>query len=188
VKGAALIAAPVAGLLALMLGVVVMLGSSQSASGLPTCVPLPKIPSGDIGLDREQRSVAATVVSVGKELKVPSRGWVVALAAGMQESGLRALPYGDRDSLGVFQQRTGWGPVDERMDPRTAAVMFYTGGHAGQPGLLDIPGWTSMSVTQAAQAVQVSAYPDAYAKWEPLAVQLVEELAGVDASCEKSTT
>jgi len=188
VKAAALIAAPVAVLLGLMLGVVVLLGSGETASGLPACASVPPVSPSGINLDRQQRSVAATVISVGRQLKVPSRGWVVALSAGMQESGLRPLAYGDRDSLGVFQQRTAWGSVVDRMDPRTSAVMFFTGGHAGQPGLLDIDGWASMSLTQAAQAVQVSAYAGAYAKWEPLAVRLVEELAGVDASCQKSTT
>jgi murein DD-endopeptidase MepM/ murein hydrolase activator NlpD len=188
VKAAALIAAPVAALLGLMLGVVVLLGSGETASGLPACVPVPPVSPTGIDLDRQQRTVAATVIAVGRHLEVPTRGWAVALAAGLQESALRPLRYGDRDSLGVFQQRTAWGTVADRMDPRTSAVMFYTGSHARQPGLLDIPGWAGMSITQAAQAVQVSAYPEAYAKWEPLAVQLVEELAGVDASCAKSTT
>jgi murein DD-endopeptidase MepM/ murein hydrolase activator NlpD len=102
----------------------------------------------------------------------------------MQESGLRPLDYGDRDSLGVFQQRTAWGTVAQRLDPGASARMFFTGGHAGQPGLLDIPGWAAMSVTGAAQAVQVSAYPDAYATWEDLAIHLVDRLGDVDASCE----
>jgi murein DD-endopeptidase MepM/ murein hydrolase activator NlpD len=123
-------------------------------------------------------------MDVARELRIEPRGWVVALAAGMQESGLRPLPYGDRDSLGVFQQRTAWGTVSQRMNPRSAARMFFTGGHGGQRGLLDIPGWERMSVTRAVQAVQVSAYPDAYAKWESLAVAIVEELADVDASCQ----
>lgn len=61
--------------------------------------------------------------------------------------------------------------------------MFYTGGGAGQPGLLDITDWEHLPITEAAQAVQVSAYPDAYAKWEQLAIHLVERLAGVDATC-----
>ena len=85
---------------------------------------------------------------------------------------MRNVRYGDRDSLGLFQQRpsTGWGTPDQILDPRFAATAFYGGPHnpnAGRTrGLLDIPGWTSMTVTQAAQAVQISAYPDAYAKWE----------------------
>jgi murein DD-endopeptidase MepM/ murein hydrolase activator NlpD len=65
--------------------------------------------------------------------------------------------------------------------------MFFTGGQGGQRGLLDIAGWQSMPVTKAAQAVQVSAYPDAYAKWETLAVRIVEKLAHVDGSCQPTT-
>jgi murein DD-endopeptidase MepM/ murein hydrolase activator NlpD len=184
VKTAAVIAAPVAAGLALVLGVVVILTPGDSASGAPVCLPGSTLASSDPNLDREQWAVARTVIDVGKQFDVPTRGWVVALAAGMQESGLRPLPYGDRDSLGVFQQRTAWGSVGQRMNPRISAQMFFTGGHGGQPGLLDTSGWADMSVTQAAQAVQVSAYPDAYAKWEPLAVHIVEQLADVDAGCE----
>jgi len=98
-------------------------------------------------LDSEHWQVAGQVIAVGKELGVEPRGWVVALAAGMQESGLRPLPYGDRDSLGVFQQRAAWGSVEQRTNPSTAARMFFTGGHGGQRGLLDVPGWQSMPVT-----------------------------------------
>ena len=61
--------------------------------------------------------------------------------------------------------------------------MFFTGGHGGQPGLLQVSGWEGLSVTAAAQAVQVSAYPDAYAKWEPLADQLVRRTAHVSTAC-----
>ena len=85
---------------------------------------------------------------------------------------MRNLDWGDRDSLGLFQQRpsNGWGTADEVRDPVRAAKAFYGG--ASDPngsntrGLLDIPGWQSMTFTQAAQAVQISAYPDAYAQWE----------------------
>jgi murein DD-endopeptidase MepM/ murein hydrolase activator NlpD len=183
VKASLLIAAPVAGILALVLGVVVILSPGDTASGLSTCTPQPASESSEVSIDFEQRRVAETIISVGKELAVPARGMVVALAAGLQESGLRPLAYGDRDSLGIFQQRTAWGSVQERMNPRTSAVMFFTGGHGGQPGLLDITGWEDLSVTEAAQAVQRSAYPDAYAKWESLAISLVRSIAGYDASC-----
>ncbi|WP_180936032.1 M23 family metallopeptidase [Nocardioides ungokensis] len=168
----------------MVLGVVVILSPGDSASGMPACIPAATTTALDVHLDRQQLSVAATVIAVGKQHDVPPRGWVVALAAGMQESGLRPLPYGDRDSVGVFQQRTSWGPLSERLAPRSAAVMFFTGGHAGQPGLLDIDGWAAMPVTEAAQAVQVSAYPDAYAKWEPVATRLVAQLSHLDARCD----
>ena len=131
-------------------------------------------------LGQEQLQNAQVIVQVGKELNVPPYGWVIALATALQESGLRNLPYGDRDSLGLFQQRANWGSVAERTDPVTSATFFYLGGSdvpdgVAEPGLLQIPGWQSMTVTEAAQAVQISAFPDAYAKWEDLARALAAE-------------
>jgi murein DD-endopeptidase MepM/ murein hydrolase activator NlpD len=96
----------------------------------------------------------------------------------MQESTLRNLHYGDRDSLGLFQQRAAWATAAERTTPSTSATMFYTGGHGGQRGLFDIPGWPSMPLWAAAQAVQVSAFPTAYARWERLARTTVAALLG----------
>lgn len=128
----------------------------------------------------EQRTNAATIIKVGKQLGVSARGQVVALAVAEQESGIRALTYGDRDSIGVFQQRNAWGSRAARLDVARSAHMFYTGGAAGQRGLLDIAGWESMSIARAGQAVQVSAFPDAYAKWEDEARQLVSELGDLD--------
>ena len=99
-------------------------------------------------------------------------GGVIALAAAMQESGLENLAYGDRDSVGLFQQRpsAGWGTVAQLENPTYAAELFFGGpsnpNKGRTRGLLDIPGWQSMTVTQAAQAVQISATPNAYAKWE----------------------
>ncbi|MFS0730144.1 LysM peptidoglycan-binding domain-containing protein [Curtobacterium sp. 1P10AnD] len=118
-------------------------------------------------LSAEQWRNAATIVSVGRSLGVPQRGLVVALAAAMQESSLRNLSHGDRDSVGLFQQRPsqGWGSADSLQDPATAAKRFFAGNPGKTRGLLGVPGWASMSVTDAAQAVQVSAYPKAYAKW-----------------------
>jgi tetratricopeptide (TPR) repeat protein len=89
----------------------------------------------------------------------------------MQESELRNLSYGDRDSLGLFQQRpsAGWGTPEQVMDPVYAAQAFFGGPNSptsGEPpGLLDVDGWADMPLTQAAQAVQRSAFPDAYAQW-----------------------
>jgi murein DD-endopeptidase MepM/ murein hydrolase activator NlpD len=96
----------------------------------------------------------------------------------MQESTLRNVHYGDRDSLGLFQQRAAWASAAERTTPSAAATMFYTGGHGGQRGLFDIPGWPSMPLWAAAQAVQVSAFPTAYARWEALARATVAALLG----------
>jgi len=174
--------------LTMMLAVVVIFTKVEPTPALAgTCLATPPDAATDLDLTDEQYTVARTVIVVGQDLDVPPRGWVVALSAGLQESGLRPLRYGDRDSLGVFQQRAAWGSVEDRLDPYASAHMFYTGGHGGQRGLLDIPQWQSMPVTEAAQAVQVSAYPDAYAKWEPLAVQLVRDLADIDATCASAT-
>ncbi|WP_166791714.1 muramidase family protein [Cryobacterium frigoriphilum] len=120
----------------------------------------------------EMRQNAQTIVSVGRAAGVSDQGLVIALAAAAQESGLRNVDHGDRDSLGLFQQRPsiGWGTNEQVMDSTRASLAFFGG--AGNPnpgvtrGLLDIPGWESMSVTDAAQAVQISAHPDFYAKWE----------------------
>jgi cell wall-associated NlpC family hydrolase len=97
---------------------------------------------------------------------------VVALATALQESGLRNLTYGDRDSLGLFQQRPsqGWGTAAQILDPVYASTRFYE-------ALQAVSGWQSLTVAQAAQAVQRSAVPDAYATWEPLATALQGAIA-----------
>ncbi|MEO6199777.1 MAG: LysM peptidoglycan-binding domain-containing protein [Cryobacterium sp.] len=123
-------------------------------------------------LTAEMRANAAIIVSVGRAAGASEHGIVIALAAAAQESGLRNVRYGDRDSLGLFQQRpsAGWGSAAQVMDPIRASRAFFGGRDNPNPhitrGLLDIPGWQTMSVTEAAQAVQVSAYPTHYAKWE----------------------
>ncbi|MGW1279294.1 C40 family peptidase [Streptomyces tsukubensis] len=121
---------------------------------------------------KEQIPHARTIQATGVAMKVPVRGQIVALATAMQESGLRNLDYGDRDSLGLFQQRPsmGWGTPEQVRDPVYASTKFYE-------GLVKVRGWESMTVTQAAQAVQLSGFPDAYAKWEPLATALQKAIA-----------
>jgi len=119
-------------------------------------------------LSKEQEANAKIIIQVGRELGVPSYGIIIALATAMQESSLRNINYGDRDSVGLFQQRpsTGWGTVEQIMNPYHAAKLFYVGRSGYTRGLLDIKGWQDMPLTVAAQKVQISAYPDAYAKWE----------------------
>ena len=187
-KALALCASPLIAVFALIVGVTVVLVPTPDDALELTAACAPQVPGGpdELRLDDEQWQVSRTIIDVAKSLTVGERGWVIALAAGLQESGLRPLTYGDRDSLGVFQQRASWGSAHDRINPVTAARMFFTGGHAGQRGLLDIPGWQAMSVTEAAQAVQVSAYPDAYAKWEGAAVHIVQVLEHVDASCHNT--
>lgn len=115
-------------------------------------------------LSPEQADNAATIAAVGLKLGMPDRAVTVALAAALQESGLANLPGGDRDSAGLFQQRPsqGWGTRDQILDPVHAATAFYQ-------RLRSQPGWVHLDVNDAAQLVQHSAVPYAYAQWEPQA-------------------
>jgi hypothetical protein len=125
--------------------------------------------------DSAQRENAATIVKVGVALAVPARGEVVAVATAIQESQLYNLGYlganNDHDSLGLFQQRPsmGWGTAAQVTDPVYAATAFYL-------ALNRVSGWESMAVTVAAQRVQRSAFPNAYAKWETDATSLVQQV------------
>ncbi|WP_405893343.1 NlpC/P60 family protein [Streptomyces sp. NBC_01527] len=125
-----------------------------------------------LDLPAEQVPNAQTIVAAGLSLDVPTKGQIIALATAMQESRLRNLNYGDRDSLGLFQQRPsqGWGSAQQIRDPVYASEQFYK-------HLLEVSGWQQMTVTQAAQAVQKSGLPDAYAKWENLATALQTAIA-----------
>ncbi|GAB2790488.1 C40 family peptidase [Amycolatopsis magusensis] len=146
----------------------------SSASGSLTCTP-GGVPTGTVpGLTAEQMGNAATIVAVGKQMSVPEPGWAVAIAAALQESGLRNLHYGDRDSLGLFQQRPsmGWGTPQQITTPAYAATQFYE-------HLTAIPHWQAMSVNDAAQTVQGSGFPDAYTKHETTAREIVAAVAGV---------
>jgi hypothetical protein len=126
-----------------------------------------------VSLDVVQIANAATIGAVGIRRGVPQRAIVVALATAWQESKLENLPTGDRDSVGLFQQRPsqGWGRPEQLANPRYAANAFYT-------TLLKVPGWQNMRVTDAAQAVQRSAHPEAYEKWTAKSEILAKALAG----------
>ncbi|HEY2195338.1 MAG TPA: C40 family peptidase [Actinomycetospora sp.] len=135
------------------------------------------VPRTAADLQPVQRQAAATIVGVAKGMDAPPRAWIVALATAMQESrmGVSGMDVAvDHDSLGLFQQRPsqGWGTPDQVRDPVHSTQTFLT-------HLLAVPGWADMPVTLAAQTVQRSAFPGAYAKWEPLAASLVGDLAGV---------
>lgn len=122
---------------------------------------------GNSTFDVSQLQNAATIAGVGRGMGASDRDIKIALMTALQESGLRNLNYGDRDSVGLFQQRTsqGWGTVEQIMNPSYSAGKFFE-------GLLKIEERGGMSLAQAAQSVQRSAYPDAYAKWE-------DEAAGI---------
>ncbi|GJF32661.1 lipoprotein [Kitasatospora sp. NE20-6] len=134
----------------------------------------PIAPVEGLDLPSVQIPLAQTIVATGVALQVPPRGQVIALATAMQESRLRNLAYGDRDSLGLFQQRPsqGWGTAEQLQDPVYASTAFYR-------ALLKVAGWQEMPLTVAAQAVQRSGFPDAYAQWESPASALQQAIAAV---------
>ena len=161
------------------------------ANGQTTATPSS---AATAGLDATQLRHAATIISVGRHRQIPFQGIVIALATALQESRLRVYANDgtgelaadqrgieaslgflhdavgrDHGSLGIFQQQwPWWGSMTDLMDPATSAGIFYD-------ALRGVPGWQSLPVTVAAQVVQKSAYPWAYADDEPLARRLLLE-------------
>lgn len=127
-------------------------------------------------LTAEQANNAALIAAVGTSEGFDVGGITVALATAIQESSLRNLDYGDRDSIGLFQQRTsqGWGTVEQIADPYYSTATFYA-------ALLTVRDWESMAVTDAAQAVQRSGFPYAYADHEAEARAWALAFTGGDA-------
>ena len=195
-------------LILLMFGAIVVLPMSLFAGiASASCVGRgPGVGAGvgaggdpDSKWNAQQRDHALAIISAGIEQKVPPRGWVIALATAMQESALKmyandnpayprvreislSLPHDavghDHDSVGLFQQRPiegdgAWGTVQELMTASISATKFYR-------ALMQVDGWRTMPVSEAAQAVQRSAFPDAYAKWETDAKTLAVEIVGAD--------
>lgn len=178
-------------LLLAFVGVIVMASSTFIAAMSSTTMMASGVecePAGDpsltpVNLDQEQESTARKILAVGQALQVPTRGLVVSIATALQESQIRPLTYGHATSLGPFQQQEWWGTAEERIDPTVSAQRFFQGSPNGDPGLDDIKGWERMTIAQAAQAVQKSAFPDAYAKHENHARAIVYKLAGVFDDC-----
>jgi hypothetical protein len=121
----------------------------------------------------DQLANASTIADLAMRRGLPQQAVVVALATSMQESKLTNLDYGDRDSIGLFQQRPsqGWGSKEQLIDPIYATGKFYD-------ALLKVVSWQSLPVAAAAQAVQRSGFPDAYASWQPRATALAAALTG----------
>ncbi|MFJ4228413.1 C40 family peptidase [Paenarthrobacter nicotinovorans] len=184
-------------------------GAEAGVGGGPDVLDLPT-GVGVAGLSAAQVNVAKGYVSVGKGLGLPREALVIAIMMSLQESSLRMLantnvpdsfnyPHdgvgSDHDSVGSAQQRpaAGWGSVQELMDVTYNARAFYggpAGPNYGSPrGLLDVPEWASLSKGQAAQAVQVSAFPELYDRWEPQASAIVDALSGIahPAVCEATS-
>lgn len=176
-------------------------GSLGVVGTVPSALTVSNTDGASVTLNHQQLSRAATVIAVGTSEQVPARGQLIAVMTAITESSLRVLSNvgaypqsaqlpndgdgGDHDSVGMFQQRpaAGWGSVEELMDPVWSSRAFYggpSGPNDGSPrGLLDIEGWQEMNPGAAAQAVQVSAYPDRYAVNQPIAEKILSVLSGV---------
>ena len=136
-----------------------------SADGLPA-------------LDASQIGNAQIIYNVAADLQLPPRAPVIAIATALQESRLRNLTGGTADSLGLFQQRPsqGWGSPADILNPVYAASAFYA-------RLVQVAGWQTLPLTVAAQDVQHSGFPGAYAEWESLADALVSTFSGTATAC-----
>jgi hypothetical protein len=127
-----------------------------------------------IDLNAEQTDNAKAIIAATKKAGLDERAAVVAVGTAMQESKLENLGHlgdaNDHDSLGLFQQRpsSGWGTSEQITDPEYSTTQFLN-------GLKAVDGWRDKPLSEAAQAVQVSAYPDAYAQWETQAADLVAQ-------------
>jgi hypothetical protein len=126
-----------------------------------------------IPLATDQAGIAATIAGVAVRHRLPRRAVTIAFAAALQESELQNLDYGDRDSVGVFQQRPsqGWGTTAELEDPVYATTKFFA-------ALVRVPGYMKMPVDRAAQDVQHSADGSAYEQWVEVATQLAGYFTG----------
>jgi hypothetical protein len=161
--------------------------SKVSAAPAPPPPPAPPAPTQDqtmpngvpgdqtwVSLNNDQNLNARAVIKATKEMNLPPRAAVIALATSLQETKL--VNYGDlgnlndHDSLGLFQQRpsTGWGSPDQLVNPDYATKAFLG-------ALVQVPGWQSIALTDAAQTVQVSAFGDRYAQWELEAADIVHD-------------
>ncbi|SCF12954.1 hypothetical protein GA0074695_3675 [Micromonospora viridifaciens] len=127
-----------------------------------------------IDLNDEQTANVKAIIAATKKAGMPERAAVISIATSLQESKLENLGHlgdaNDHDSLGLFQQRpsSGWGTPEQITDPEYSTTAFLK-------GLKQVDGWQDMPLTKAAQTVQVSAYPDAYAQWEQQAADLVAQ-------------
>jgi murein DD-endopeptidase MepM/ murein hydrolase activator NlpD len=206
-----LLACPLAGLV----GVAALVTTVASSCGslvvgtIPASLTAQTLDGRSVILNQRQLTHAATIITVGGQTADVGRaGVVVALMAALTESSLRLLantsaypesvsyPHdgvgSDHDSLGLYQMRpsSGWGTVAELMDPPYQARAFFggvSGPNAGSPrGLLDIAGWQMLEPGVAAQGVEVSAYPDRYANFEPVAEAILVALTRVSSVVESS--
>jgi murein DD-endopeptidase MepM/ murein hydrolase activator NlpD len=178
---------------------------SLSVGAVPDSLRVTTADGSSFTVNKTQLTHAATIITVGDKIDGVGRpGVKIALMAALTESTLRMLANtgtypesgnypndgngGDHDSLGLFQMRpqSGWGTVAELMDPTYQARAFFggpTGPNHGSPrGLLDIPGWQTMDPGEAAQSVEVSAFPDRYRNNAPVADAILNALTNTSVS------
>jgi cell wall-associated NlpC family hydrolase len=160
---------------------VVQSGQNPQLTAMSCNAALGPISSGGNGgqndasnLDQEQRGTVSLIIAIGKERQLPPLAWQVAIQAGMTESGLRNLHYGDADSQGIFQMRPsmGWGTVQQVTDPNYAVRKFYD-------VLEAVPNWKQQRPGNSAQDVERSAFPDRYHSWEAMAAFLIGNVGQV---------
>ncbi|KQR47103.1 MULTISPECIES: hypothetical protein [Frigoribacterium] len=156
--------------------------TAAAVTSQPTCPDVPpvqigtiSVPAGPVAGYCQDRLVnAAWIMEAAKAQGIGTHTQAIGVMTAMGESSLRNIDHGDDvgpDSRGLFQQRDNglWGTYEQRMDPYTAATMFFT-------KLVRIPGWKELSPTEAAHAVQVNADPDHYTRWFADAEVVVAEL------------
>ena len=146
-------------------------GLTEPVPGQQRCVATANNRSTVVDLD--QAHFASIIAGVSVRRGLPPRAASIAIATAYQETGIRNLDYGDRDSVGLFQQRPsqGWGTKQQLMDPDYAAGKFYD-------ALVKIENWETADVNDVAQQVQRSGYPEAYRDHEADARVLASTLTG----------
>jgi hypothetical protein len=164
---------------ALLLAAAVLVGLAWDTEkeGVPAVAGQCTIAGSSFTVTAEQLTNARTIAEVAHARGLPDRAIVIALATAQQESRLRNLDYGDRDSLGLFQQRpsAGWGSPAEVQDPVYAAGKFFD-------HLVRVPDWEAGDLTTVADAVQRSAFPLAYRQWTEFAQTLAAAVTSDDDS------
>lgn len=172
----------------LVVAVVLLVGAAVAGVNLlrdrGTVSPVPQrqrcvATAGDrsVALDLEQARLTAIIVGLSVRRGLAPRAASIAMATVYQETGIRNLDYGDRDSVGLFQQRPsqGWGSVEELQDPYYATGKFYD-------ALVKVDGWEGGDINDVAQAVQRSGYPEAYRDHEADGRVLASALTGQSAA------
>ncbi|MGP6172341.1 hypothetical protein ACTU6U_11345 [Microbacterium sp. A196] len=171
--------------LAALLAVLVPIAASRMPLALCVSEPASFPESGVAGWQGEQLRNAAVIVSTATAQGIGRDGQILGVMTAMGESSLRNIDYGDWEtsgvtnpdgertsSIGLFQQQDWWGSPQERMDPATAAGLFYA-------RLVRVDGWQEMEPTQAIHRVQINSDPDHYSRFETDAAEIVDALSGV---------